>query len=74
MILSHTRLPIPPIPHIAPAYIYEKRYAKTSVNIDLRKGLDTLTAITRSYNVNKRPWVYKDFPFLSEGEEGVQIL
>ena len=30
MILSHARLPIPPIPHIAPAYIYEKRYAKTS--------------------------------------------
>ena len=38
MILSHARLPIPPIPHIAPAYIYEKRYAETSVNIDLRKG------------------------------------
>ena len=30
MILSHARLPIPPIPHIAPAYIYEKRYAETS--------------------------------------------
>ena len=39
MILSHARLPIPPTPHIAPAYIYEKRYAKTSVSIDLRKGL-----------------------------------
>ena len=35
MILSHARLPIPPIPHMravlaTPAYIYEKRYAKTS--------------------------------------------
>ena len=25
--LNPARLPIPPIPHIAPAYIYEKRYA-----------------------------------------------
>ena len=32
MILSHARLPIPPIPHMTPVYIWlpEKRYAKTS--------------------------------------------
>ena len=66
MILSHARLPIPPIPHMramlaTPAYIYEKRYAETSVDIDLRKGLYTLSTITRNYNVNKNPGCMKIF-------------